>query len=390
MRKKTLSRSKLILVSVFLLGRAAFAGGHAPPQSQLQPQKPPQQQSSGTRHVDLVIALDTSSSMDGLIDSARQKLWDVVNLLGKAKPAPILRVGLISYGNTGYDAKAGWVRKDSDLTTDLDGLYAKLFALRTGGGDEYVARAVSDATRTMQWDQNSDTLKIIFVAGNEPANQDPKIAVESAVQAAREKGIFVNAIYCGSQSAGEAVGWANVAKLGAGKFAAIDQNRIVRVSTPMDEELAKLSVELNQTYVAYGRAGDEKKANQAQQDANASSLGREAAASRAAAKSKSSVYRNDDWDLLDARAHGKKDLANMKTEELPAAMQSMAPAAREAYLDGKAKERAALQKRISEVSVRREQFLAEKRKRSAAPADSLDEAVNGAIMDQGKAAGFGF
>ena len=35
--------------------------------------------SPSPRHVDLVIALDTSSSMDGLIDSARQKLWDVVD-----------------------------------------------------------------------------------------------------------------------------------------------------------------------------------------------------------------------------------------------------------------------------------------------------------------------
>jgi len=381
MRKHNLSRGKLLLVSVFLIARAAHAG-HAPPQQQ--------QQQQGTRHVDLVIALDTSSSMDGLIDSARQKLWDVVNLLGQAKPAPILRVGLISYGNSGYDSNAGWVRKDSDLTTDLDGLYAKLFKLRTMGGEEYVARAVSDATRTMQWDQDPKTLKIIFVAGNEPANQDPKIAVESAVQNAREKGIFVNAIYCGSQSAGEAVGWANVARMGAGKFAAIDQDHVASIATPMDEELAKLSVKLNQTYVAYGRGGSDKKANQAQQDANASSLGGMAAASRAAAKSKSSVYRNDDWDLLDARAHGKKDLSNLAADEMPAEMRAMTPKAREEFLDGKAKERAALQRQMNEVSTRRDQFLAEKRKKAPKAAGALDDAMNGMIVDEARSAGFGF
>ena len=31
------------------------------------------------RPVDLVIALDVSGSMSGLIDSAKQRLWDIVN-----------------------------------------------------------------------------------------------------------------------------------------------------------------------------------------------------------------------------------------------------------------------------------------------------------------------
>src|SRR5205809_7325473 len=114
-------RKQLILAVVTLCSSVALASG----------------QTSNAKKVDLVIALDTSSSMDGLIDSARAKLWDVVNLLATAKPKPVLRVGLISYGNTGYDAQAGWVRKESDLTTDLDGIYAKLFALRTNGGEEY-------------------------------------------------------------------------------------------------------------------------------------------------------------------------------------------------------------------------------------------------------------
>src|SRR5436305_15109786 len=95
--------------------------------------------------VDVVICLDTSNSMDGLIASAKQKLWDIVNDLAKAQPAPDLRVALYSYGHTHYDAKAGWVRKELDLTTDLDSVYKKLNGLTTNGGDEYVARVCRDA-----------------------------------------------------------------------------------------------------------------------------------------------------------------------------------------------------------------------------------------------------
>lgn len=342
------------------------------------------------RHVDVVIALDVSSSMDGLIDSAREKLWDVVNILGKAQPRPVLRVGLISYGHSSYDAGAGWVRKDSDLTTDLDSIYARLFALRTGGGDEYVARAVHDATRTMAWDQDPKSLKILFVAGNEPAGQDPKIPVDSAVRQAREKGIFVNTIYCGSESSREAALWHQVATLGGGRYASIDQNSAVAVATPMDAELGRLSAELNRTYVAYGIVGAEKAQNQREQDKNASGKSGSAAAGRASAKS-SHLYRADDWDLVDARAHGGKDVMAMKAEDLPAPMRAMDPAARKVFLDGKAKERAEIQRQIATASAKRDEFLKTDRARRATKGTkALDEALGDAIKTEAQSAGFAF
>src|SRR5262245_48083812 len=69
------------------------------------------------KSIDVAICLDTSNSMDGLIDSAKRKLWAIVNDLAKIDPAPTLRVALYSYGNNAYDPKKGWVRKDVDLTT---------------------------------------------------------------------------------------------------------------------------------------------------------------------------------------------------------------------------------------------------------------------------------
>jgi hypothetical protein len=359
----------------------AFAGPNQVPASQ-----------APARHIDVVIALDTSSSMNGLIDSARQKLWDVVNLLSKARPQPVLRVGLISYGNTGYDRSVGWVRKDADLTGDLDGIYAKLFALTTNGGEEYVARAVKVGTEQMQWEQDPKTLKIIFVAGNEPANQDPLFNVESTVQNAREKGIFVNTIYCGSQSNGESALWSRVASLGGGKYAAIDMNRTVAIATPMDAELARLSVELNKTYVAYGRsgAGEARHEEQAKQDKNAQSMGGMAAASRAQAKS-SGLYRNDSWDLVDRKAHGGKDaLGGLADEELPAEMKPMNKAQREEYVSRKAKERAEIQARIADVSKRREAYVEAEKKKAKPSAGQFDDAVTGAIKTEATSAGFGF
>src|SRR5216110_922714 len=103
------------------------------------------------KRIDLAVCLDVSNSMDGLIASAKQKLWDIVNDLARAQPTPDLRVALYSYGHNGYDRAVGWVRKDLDLTTDLDEVYRKLNGLTTNGGEEYVARVCRDALKDLKW-----------------------------------------------------------------------------------------------------------------------------------------------------------------------------------------------------------------------------------------------
>ena len=369
-------RKTAILAGLILYSSVAFARSN-------------QQQQQQAKKVDLVIALDTSSSMDGLIDSARAKLWDVVNLLAHASPQPILRVGVISYGNSGYDSSAGWVRRDVELTTNLDGVYEKLFALRTNGGEEYVARAVHDATNDMKWDQDQATLKIIFVAGNEPANQDPKIPVEQALAEARQRGIFVNSIYCGSQTAAESAGWLKVAQLGHGEFAAIDQNHVVAIATPMDAELARQSHLLDETYVGYGDSGGRRAALQQSMDATAVAASAPAAAARASAKA-SPLYRNEEWDLVDARAQDNMKLIAMPKSALPAHMRAMSDKERSAYLDGKAKDRAAVQKRIADLAKQREEYLAVERKKSKSAHNGFDDAVTTTIKNEATKAGFKF
>jgi len=80
------------------------------------------------RDVDLVIALDVSGSMEGLIDSAKQRLWDITNELAQARPVPALRVAILSYGSPSYGEQAGFVRVDLPFTADLD---AEVTAWRT-------------------------------------------------------------------------------------------------------------------------------------------------------------------------------------------------------------------------------------------------------------------
>src|SRR5262245_22123679 len=146
--------------------------------------------------VDVVLCLDVSSSMNELIDSAKVKLWDIVNDLGKVKPAPQLRVGLYSYGHLSYDPKKGWVRKEVDLTADLDTVYQKLNALTIYGGTELVARVCRDAIVEQKWSEDKKALKMIFVCGNEPADQDKEVSLDAVAKMALGKDIIVNTIHC--------------------------------------------------------------------------------------------------------------------------------------------------------------------------------------------------
>ena len=326
------------------------------------------------RDVDLVIALDVSGSMEGLIESAKQRLWDITNELAQARPVPELRVAIMSYGRPSYGEQTGYVRIDLPFTADLDAVNATLFAFRTDGGDEYVARAIQTSLETLQWSQDPDALQVVFVAGNEAATQDPRLTIEQAAAAAARRGIVVNAIYCGADGDPDAQGWRRVAASTNGLYASIDQHAaaVANVETPFDAKLATLNDELNATYVAFGASGVRGRENQAAQDGNAAAMSPAAAASRTVAKA-GALYRAE-WDLVDALESGKS-LADIPVAELPVELQPLPPAEREAYVREQSERRQDLQRQIGELAADRGRYLAEQSPASDGEATGLDAAI---------------
>lgn len=343
------------------------------------------------RPVDLVIALDVSGSMSGLIESAKQRLWDVVNELAQAQPQPDLRLAILTYGNPAYGAQSGYVNIDMPFTRDLDAVMQTLFSFGTNGGDEYVARVVSTSVHNLDWSNRTDAMKILFVAGNEAANQDPAVSVMQATQAAASKGIVVNTIYCGSEGDEIVAGWKNVASLTNGLFANIDQNAaaVANIATPMDEELARLNQELNQTYVAYGEQGGRYKRNQSAQDTNAATMSMPSVASRTIAKA-GALYKNEDWDLVDAVEAGK-DVAEMEVENLPEKMQAMDAEERKEYVEELTEQRADITSEIDALAKKRVAYIAVERERLAETGDEgFDAALIEGLKELARKRGFEF
>ena len=338
--------------------------------------------------IQLALLLDNSGSMQGLIDQARSQLWTVVNHLARTKKngqTPRLEVALYQYGDRPQQLLA--------FTDDLDAVSEKLFAITISGGSEHCGEVIKLSLDELKWADEVGVYKTIFIAGNEPFTQGP-VQYSSACETASARGIVVNTIHCGSESAGVNGKWDDGARLGGGKFMNIDANKaIIAIAAPQDAEIATLSTKLNETYVPFGARGAEYAERQVAQDTAAASQPAAAAAGapllRAQAKS-SSLYRNASWDLVDAVVNDKTvKLEDVKEAELPEAMRKMTPEQRKVHVDAQAKARTDIQEKIKSLSSEREQFIAEKRRESASAGEkTLDAAILTAVDEQLRAKKF--
>lgn len=341
--------------------------------------------------IQLAILLDTSGSMEGLIEQAKSQLWNIVNELATARYKnlqPTLEIALYEYGNDGISAKDDYVRMIVPFTTDLDKVSEELFKLTTNGGEEYCGSAIQKAVNDLNWSNSNDDLKIIYIAGNEPFNQgttDYKTSCKNAIS----RGIIVNTVFCGNAQQGISSFWKDGAERAEGKYMNIDhQQSTVYIETPFDKELVQLNQQLNETYIAYGEEGKMKKENQIRQDKNAESYGSANMAARAVSKS-TSAYQNEGWDLVDASKDESFNVATVREESLPAAMKGMSKEQKEKYIEEMRKKRESIQKQISDINAKRSAFLKEKEK-SNGQQNTLAKAMSESIREQAAKKNYSF
>ncbi|OPZ85402.1 MAG: hypothetical protein BWY76_01426 [bacterium ADurb.Bin429] len=105
--------------------------------------------------IEVVFVLDTSGSMSGLIQNAKEKIWSIANMLVTGKPSPNIKMGLIAYRDRG-DA---YMTKFTPLSDDIDAVYAELMQFKAeGGGDtpESVNQALHEAVTKIAWSEKRD------------------------------------------------------------------------------------------------------------------------------------------------------------------------------------------------------------------------------------------
>ena len=343
--------------------------------------------------IQVAILLDTSGSMDGLIDQTRNQLWQVVNEFSSSKKngvTPILEVALFEYGNNGNSKITGYTRKLNGFTRELDRVSEGLFSLTTNGGNEYCGMAIKTAVNGLQWSHSNEGIKSIFIAGNEPFTQGP-VNYQHAVRLAAQRGITVNTIHAGGHQQGIDDSWKMGASLAGGDYMSIDANqKVVHVTAPQDKKIAELNAQLNNTYIPYGKRGASSAERQIEQDEHSHNISASLLAKRTKAKS-TSFYNNADWDLVDAIKEGKVNdeaLARIEETTLPEPMVGMSAKEKKDYVKAKSKARQIIKQEISSLSTERSRYVAEQKRKLTAAAPSMSDALVKSIKKQAEAKAF--
>ena len=380
---------------IFALGTVILFSGGISKEKQIENRETPignikSEENFTQEKIQVALLLDTSSSMDGLIDQAKSRLWNIVNTLTTLRyegKKPSIEISLYEYGNDGLSADGGFIRQVTPLTSDLDLLSEKLFALRTNGGLEYCGQVIKTSTNELKWDDNKNSMKLIYIAGNEPFNQG-KINYIEAISDAVKKGIYVNTIHCGDDYSGRNGMWKDGADKGNGEYFFIDHNqKVIYIPTPYDVRIDDCNTRLNNTYIYYGAQGGKMKERQMEQDMMAAEVSSENKVTRAAAKANYG-YSNASWDLVDAIEMDGANLKDIDKSTLPEKYRKMNDAQLKKEIENMTSERKKIQKEILELNTEREKFIqTELAKRGEGDTD-LGTAITNAVLRFAKEKGY--
>ena len=346
----------------------------------------PEEKTKVRQTIKVALLLDTSNSMDGLINQAKTQLWEIVNELSYAKygiQEPDLEIALYEYGNDRLESSDGYIRQVLPFSNDLDDISEKLFSLVTNGGKEYCGQVINSSIKELDWGIDTNDLKLIFIAGNEPFTQG-KINYKEVISDAKEKDIIVNTIYCGDYQTGISGKWKDGAELGGGDYMTINQNKeIVHIVTPFDDAIIILNKQLNNTYIYYGNRGKQKFSNQSKQDSNALEINQSVVVKRAVSKS-NRLYENASWDLVDKAKKSAIDYSEIDRKKLPVELQKKSDEELKKYVEEQDKIRSKIKVKINELNRKRKIFIAKKQNESMKKG-ALDNVIIQAIKKQAKA-----
>lgn len=338
--------------------------------------------------IEAVFVLDTTGSMSGLIDAAKEKIWSIANTLAMTEPAPQIEMGLVGYRDRGDE----YVTKYLALTDDLDAVYEFLmdFAANGGGdGPESVNQALYETVNKMSWSTDDKTYKVIFLVGDYPPHMDydNDVKYPESCKLAAEKGIIINTIQCGTH-AGTTPVWTDIAKKAEGQFFCVDQSGSAIVqATPFDANLAELSRRLDNTRIFYG--SQEEIADRISRVERADKFYEMAPASAKAARAKFNASESGSDNFLGGRelvmdvSSGQIDLEKLESDQLGERLQKMTLEQRKEYVAKMAAERSQIQKQIEEISLKRQNYIKQQiQEQNLNDSDSLDNQLYECIKDQ--------
>ena len=367
----------ILLISLALLIPSIYADSPAPADENAS--EPPR--------VDVAVLLDTSGSMSDLIDQARTRIWNIINNMAVSKRngrVPDLRVALYQYGSSAISSEKGHIRQVKPLTEDLDAVAEELFALTSGGSEEYCGMAIHNAVTDMNW-SDGNQYRAVFIAGNEPFTQGP-IDYKDACRTAIKNGIMVNTIYCGTDH--EKEGWENASTLADGSFFTINHNEeLASIDAPMDDRIQKLNQRLNKTLIPYGSSAQKEKEAVKKLDRQSQNESSSTGAQRALTKG-TKQWSGGSWDLLERVDSDDFSWSNLDKDRLPESYRKLSTEELKTKVRKLKNKRSQIKKELRELGKKRRSYVAEKRREQSD--ETFDSAMKKTLRNQMKSSGFQF
>ena len=341
--------------------------------------------------IEVCFVLDTTGSMGGLIEGAKQKIWSIANEMISAQPTPELKLGLIGYRDRGDE----YVVKSFSLTDDIDAIYGHLREFQAGGGGdtpESVNEALAEAIHKMPWSSDNKVLKIIFLVGDAPPHMDypngpkyPDLCREAA-----KKDLIINTIQCGEMAETKPI-WQEIAKMSEGSYVGFSRSgNVAVISTPMDKELSRLNERIGVTLIPYGDSKQQAEVHA--KYAAAKSAPVSAMADRLSYNSKTGKAVQGRGELVDALNDKTLKVDDIDQKQLPAELQKLDRNELQKRIAKARDERADLQKQIVEISKKREVYIQSENKRLAAEGkgDAFDQKVTDTLHAQAAKKGISY
>ncbi len=337
--------------------------------------------------VEVAFVLDTTGSMGDLIDGAKKKIWSIASTIVETNPDADIAMALVAYRDRGDD----YVVQTTPLSEDVQAMYGKLIQLQAEGGDdtpESVNAALNEAIKGLQWSQGDHVKRIVFLVGDAPPHMDypqerqyPAILKDAVV-----RGIVVNAVQAGDMLETTQI-WKEIAQFGKGRYIAIPQSggEVVVVVTPYDDDIVHLQERLDETVVPYGNETEQGRFNDKM---------REKAAAPASVRIDNSKYYSKralkkevitgGGDLVADVRNKRVELDAIAEKELPKPLQAAPKEKRQEWLDGKLKEREALEAKMAAILAKRDAYVVQQQKTTAnaTALDSFDRAVEDTLRVQ--------
>ena len=343
--------------------------------------------------IQAAILLDVSNSMDGLIDQAKNQLWNMVNVLSKVTcdgNTPAIEIALYEYGRTENKSSEGFVKQISPFTNNLDLLFKELISLRTHGGDEFCGHVMYNSLTQLNWDSSANSYKVIFISGNESFLQGD-VSFTKACEETKRKGVVINTIYCGSKDQGIKENWNLGAECGNGTFSNIDQNaEPLIIPTPYDTTIITLKSKLNETYIAYGRRGALEYESMLQADTlpvynivDPTKIDSFVISQSVIARSNKHLYNNAQWDLVDALEKNPKIIDTLDMTTLVDSLKGRSRMDLKKIVENMTMQRKKVRGQIDELAHKQEEFIkAEKEKQKINGPQTLQSEIEKIIRNQ--------